>query len=250
MSGRQDDMRISTAERLKALDVLSDQFTQGRLGVDEFSARSAAIIAAVNRGDLRPVFVDLPVEFAASFADVVECRIREADRAARDAASDVAAEKRARILAADDLGGRLIQLAEYLTEKVAPRPVALAPQDPTRGSRVKRPWRTPTRLSPSGFELPCCAGLQVLRPDGLLWDVDSGYIDLRAAFLRAPSARDSEVSVGLYEFFPSPKSALRDHGPWALRARMRRHYARDSYREEMDPTDALTALAAEIVRRS
>lgn len=42
--------------------LLSQQFSEGRLNPDEFSDRSAAISAAVNRADLEPIFADLPVK--------------------------------------------------------------------------------------------------------------------------------------------------------------------------------------------
>ncbi len=40
---------------------LSEHFAAGRLSVAEFDERSGAIAAAVTRGDLAPVFADLPV---------------------------------------------------------------------------------------------------------------------------------------------------------------------------------------------
>jgi uncharacterized membrane protein len=56
-----DRVRIGSAERDEAQEILSKQFAAGRLVADEFSARSAVIIAAITRADLRPVFADLPV---------------------------------------------------------------------------------------------------------------------------------------------------------------------------------------------
>lgn len=60
----QDDerVRIGTAEREQALDLLSKQFSEGRLTADEFSERSGAIAAAVTRADLAPIFADLPAK--------------------------------------------------------------------------------------------------------------------------------------------------------------------------------------------
>ncbi|PXX66361.1 uncharacterized protein DUF1707 [Nocardia tenerifensis] len=54
------DIRIGTAEREAAMQRLSDHFAAGRLSVAEFDERSAVIAAAVTRGDLTPVFADLP----------------------------------------------------------------------------------------------------------------------------------------------------------------------------------------------
>ena len=62
IDGVSDDVRIGTAERERAMDLLSRQFAEGRLNPDEFSERSAAIAAAVTRADLDPVFADLPVK--------------------------------------------------------------------------------------------------------------------------------------------------------------------------------------------
>jgi hypothetical protein len=54
------DIRIGTAEREQAMARLSDHFSAGRLSVAEFDERSAAVAAAVTRGDLAPIFADLP----------------------------------------------------------------------------------------------------------------------------------------------------------------------------------------------
>ncbi len=54
------DVRIGTAEREKAMEQLSQHFAAGRLSVAEFDERSGVIAAAVTRGDLAPVFADLP----------------------------------------------------------------------------------------------------------------------------------------------------------------------------------------------
>ncbi|WP_405167055.1 DUF1707 domain-containing protein [Nocardia sp. NBC_01499] len=54
------EVRIGTAEREEAMQRLSDHFAAGRLSVAEFDERSAVIAAAVTRGDVTPVFADLP----------------------------------------------------------------------------------------------------------------------------------------------------------------------------------------------
>ncbi|QBS43153.1 DUF1707 domain-containing protein [Nocardia sp. CS682] len=54
------EIRIGTAEREDAMRRLSDHFAAGRLSVAEFDERSAVIAAAVTRGDITPVFADLP----------------------------------------------------------------------------------------------------------------------------------------------------------------------------------------------
>ncbi|WP_237159545.1 DUF1707 SHOCT-like domain-containing protein [Mycolicibacterium rhodesiae] len=55
-----EGVRIGTAEREEAQELLSRQFSEGRLNPDEFSERSAAVAAAVTRADLAPIFADLP----------------------------------------------------------------------------------------------------------------------------------------------------------------------------------------------
>ena len=55
-----DALRISDADRAQALDLLSEQYAQGRLDKDEFDERSDAIWSAKTQGDLSPVFADLP----------------------------------------------------------------------------------------------------------------------------------------------------------------------------------------------
>ena len=61
--GPGDDLRIGTAEREAALAVLAQQFAEGRLTAEEFAERTDAVIAALTQGQLRPLFVDLPVVF-------------------------------------------------------------------------------------------------------------------------------------------------------------------------------------------
>ncbi|MGV9413325.1 DUF1707 SHOCT-like domain-containing protein [Nocardia sp. NPDC003693] len=58
--GELPDIRIGTAEREDALRRLSDHFAAGRLSVAEFDERSGQVAAAVTRGDLVPMFADLP----------------------------------------------------------------------------------------------------------------------------------------------------------------------------------------------
>lgn len=53
-------LRIGDAEREQAAAELGEHFVQGRLSVDEHGERLDSIWAARTRGDLRPVFADLP----------------------------------------------------------------------------------------------------------------------------------------------------------------------------------------------
>jgi len=55
-----DTLRLSDADREAAVDQLGEQYAVGRLTKDEFDERSDAVWSAKTRGDLAPVFVDLP----------------------------------------------------------------------------------------------------------------------------------------------------------------------------------------------
>jgi uncharacterized membrane protein len=57
-----DTLRISDADREAAVDLLSEQYAIGRLTRDEFDERSDAVWSAKTRGDLAPIFADLPVQ--------------------------------------------------------------------------------------------------------------------------------------------------------------------------------------------
>jgi len=56
----QPELRLSDAEREQALEALGVHLTNGRLDLDEYGQRSAQIVAAKTRGDLVPIFRDLP----------------------------------------------------------------------------------------------------------------------------------------------------------------------------------------------
>jgi uncharacterized protein DUF1707 len=53
-------MRLSDAERDEAINTLSEHVRTGRLDLDEYGTRSAKVTAAKTRGDLAPLFADLP----------------------------------------------------------------------------------------------------------------------------------------------------------------------------------------------
>jgi len=53
-------LRLSNDERERAVAALQSHAAQGRLTDDELQARSAAARSAVTRGDLSPLFADLP----------------------------------------------------------------------------------------------------------------------------------------------------------------------------------------------
>ncbi|MFF2370465.1 DUF1707 domain-containing protein [Agromyces sp. NPDC058110] len=56
------DLRLSDAERERAVARLADAHAAGRLTVAEYGERAAGARAAVTRGDLVPLFADLPAE--------------------------------------------------------------------------------------------------------------------------------------------------------------------------------------------
>ena len=56
-----DSLRISDADRAAAVDVLAEHYATGRLDKDEFDERSDAVWSAKTRGDLAPIFADLPL---------------------------------------------------------------------------------------------------------------------------------------------------------------------------------------------
>jgi hypothetical protein len=62
------DLRLSDAEREQAAAELAEHYAQGRLTHEEHGERLDRIWAARTRGDLRPVFVDLPGRYAAPAA--------------------------------------------------------------------------------------------------------------------------------------------------------------------------------------
>lgn len=55
-------LRIGDADRQEAVDLLGEQYAQGRLTREELDERTDAAWSAKTRGDLAPLFVDLPVE--------------------------------------------------------------------------------------------------------------------------------------------------------------------------------------------
>jgi hypothetical protein len=56
-----DPLRISDDDREAAVRALGEQYAEGRLTKDEFDERSDAAWSARTRGDLGPLFEDLPV---------------------------------------------------------------------------------------------------------------------------------------------------------------------------------------------
>lgn len=70
------DIRVGTDEREQALTTLTEHFAAGRLSVAEFDERSAAINAAVTRGEIDTLFTDLPAQ--RKEADVVPAKARGA----------------------------------------------------------------------------------------------------------------------------------------------------------------------------
>jgi hypothetical protein len=62
-----DSLRISDADREAAVALLGEQYAQGRLTKEEFDDRCDTVWSAKTRGEVAPVFVDLPVGSPARF---------------------------------------------------------------------------------------------------------------------------------------------------------------------------------------
>ncbi|HEY0454560.1 DUF1707 domain-containing protein [Actinophytocola sp.] len=60
-----DAIRIGTQEREDAIKILGEHFAEGRLPVDEYEDRVGKAIDAQTRGQLRPLFGDLPAPYPA-----------------------------------------------------------------------------------------------------------------------------------------------------------------------------------------
>jgi hypothetical protein len=58
--------RLSNADRDEAVSALARALADGRITADEFTERSATAKSAVTRGDLAPIFADLPDPAASS----------------------------------------------------------------------------------------------------------------------------------------------------------------------------------------
>ncbi|MFI7679349.1 DUF1707 domain-containing protein [Actinophytocola sp. NPDC049390] len=66
-----DELRIGTAEREDAVRILGEHMSEGRLALEEYEERTSAALAARTRGDLKPLFKDLPAPFPAFMAPPV-----------------------------------------------------------------------------------------------------------------------------------------------------------------------------------
>lgn len=60
-----DAIRIGTAEREDVMRILGQHFSEGRLPIDEYDERIGVAVNAVNRRDVRALFVDLPPPYPA-----------------------------------------------------------------------------------------------------------------------------------------------------------------------------------------
>ena len=72
-----DELRIGDAERERAAAELAEHYTEGRLTTEEHSERLDRIWAARTRGDLLPVFRDLPGAYGPALADGPRSRAAE-----------------------------------------------------------------------------------------------------------------------------------------------------------------------------
>jgi len=60
MTAADDEIRVGTAERQTAIDLLGEHWRAGRLDPTEHEARTTKAFAAVTRADLNALFTDLP----------------------------------------------------------------------------------------------------------------------------------------------------------------------------------------------
>jgi len=73
-------IRLSDAEREAAAADLGEHFAQGRLTADEHSERLEQIWGAKTRGEIAPIFGDLPSPYAVAAASAPVRDIRRDDR--------------------------------------------------------------------------------------------------------------------------------------------------------------------------
>jgi hypothetical protein len=60
-----DELRIGTQEREDAVKILGEHFSEGRMPVEEYEERAGKALEARTRGELRPLFRDLPAPYPA-----------------------------------------------------------------------------------------------------------------------------------------------------------------------------------------
>ena len=78
MSGPDDSLRVSDAERDAAVQTLGDHAAVGRLTLDELEDRAGKALAAKTRGDLAALTSDLPQQAAQADPSVVpQARVRK-----------------------------------------------------------------------------------------------------------------------------------------------------------------------------
>jgi hypothetical protein len=217
VSAGQDRTRVGTGEREKAIALLSEHFSAGRLTIEEFSQRCAAAGAAVTRDDLSSIVADLPnassIVFGARLEQVVAERIHKDEQLARSQATKAELQKRAAAAPAAELEMCLEELADLLSNRVKPASTKIG-----RGGQA--------RSSPEGFLVyseehwverdsngsPVQISAEVLLPDGRLWK--SWY---RHAFTRieAEFSEYGAVKVGpfLVEFDHAGRLYARSRKP-------------------------------------
>ena len=74
MTGPDDSLRVSDAERDETLQVLGDHAAVGRLTLDELEERSGRALAAKTRGELATLTSDLPAERGQALAAAAPAR--------------------------------------------------------------------------------------------------------------------------------------------------------------------------------
>ncbi|EID55832.1 DUF1707 domain-containing protein [Saccharomonospora xinjiangensis] len=79
-----DGLRIGTAEREAASHVLADHFAEGRLTTAEYEERIDRVLTARTRGDVRPLFADLPEPHPAFLTTATPATVAPAPTPAAD----------------------------------------------------------------------------------------------------------------------------------------------------------------------
>jgi hypothetical protein len=182
-----------------------------------------------------------------TFDEAADRRIEKMRLAANDASDRAITAEPARQRAADELAGRLRELASYLMRNTRPASIEIRP---------KYKWNKPAVWSPEGFLLSAdfrinalgpLRSIEILLSDGRLWEFRedpyfdpkkdvSGYVPIKFEGTFGVGGRESAyLMVAGIKFSASLTSG-------ALLARVGRDPEKD-----VDPTDALAACAANIV---
>ncbi|SMQ59811.1 DUF1707 domain-containing protein [Agreia sp. VKM Ac-1783] len=138
--------RLSTAERDRAVTELRQHVAEGRLTEAEFTERSKAARNAVTRGDLAPLFDDLPATtFPASVGEAA--RPARTSSPAPASAPTIFADEGAEHPVTDRLADDVPVYGAPEIERVAPQ--AQTPAAQQSPARATEGWKDPQSKEPS-----------------------------------------------------------------------------------------------------